>query len=206
MKYTTREAWLEAAVEITKPLFENAGYKVPKVRVACGWPSRGGLSVKKKTIGQCWDAAASTDKVHQIFISPWLINPADEYGVLPVLIHEIAHAVVGIDQKHNKVFGKCARAVGLEGKLTATVGGEELIKKCIAYVKQLGEYPHAQLDPKKSPVKKQSTRLMKCECSECGYICRTTKKWLEISGAPICPVSKHGVMSWQEPEENEGNE
>jgi hypothetical protein len=192
MKYTTREAWLEAAVEITKPLFESAGYKVPKVRVACGWPSRGGLSTKKKTIGQCWDAAASTDNVHQIFISPWLEKPIHEYGVLPTLIHEIAHAVVGINQKHNKVFGKCARAVGLEGKLTQTVGSAELLEKCIAFVKKLGEYPHAKLDPKKSPVPKQGTRLIKCECPKCGYITRTTRKWLDDVGAPFCP--DHGEM------------
>lgn len=192
--HTTREAWLEAAVAITKPLFETAGYKVPKVRVTCGWPSSGGLGVKRKTIGQCWDTDASSDKVHQIFISPWLIAPADEYGVLPTLIHEIVHAVVGIKEKHNKVFGKCARAVGLEGKLTATFGSEELLKKCNAFVKRLGEYPHAKLDPRKSPVKKQGTRLIKCECSKCGYVVRTTRKWLDEVGPPRCGVAAHGVM------------
>ena len=38
---------------------------------------------------------------------------------------------------------------------------------------------------------KQSTRLKKCECQECGYTVRVTQKWLDI-GAPHCP--EHGPM------------
>lgn len=38
---------------------------------------------------------------------------------------------------------------------------------------------------------KQSTRLKKCECSQCGYTVRVTQKWLEI-GPPHCP--HHGPM------------
>jgi hypothetical protein len=192
-KHQTREEWLEAAVKITEPLFTGAGYKVPKVRVTCGWPSRGGLSQKKRTIGQCWDTTASSDKIHQIFISPWLDDPVDDFGVLPVLIHEVVHAVVGIAEGHNKVFGKCARAVGLAGKLTATTGSPELLEKCKGYVKTLGKYPHAKLDPKKSPVKKQSTRMIKMECGECGYVARTSQKWIDDVGPCHCPA--HGEMA-----------
>jgi hypothetical protein len=39
---------------------------------------------------------------------------------------------------------------------------------------------------------KQDARLIKCECGECGYVVRTTRKWLEI-GAPHCP--NHGAMN-----------
>jgi hypothetical protein len=202
MKHPNREAWLEAAVELMTPLFQKHGYKVPKVRVACGWPSRGGLAAKKRTIGQCWDKSAAKDKVNQIFISPWLdAEVSDPCGVLPVLIHEVIHAVVGIKEKHNKVFGKCAREMGLEGKLTCTVASEGLISRCKVWEKQLGDYPHSQLDSTKSPVKKQSTRLMKCECGECGYVCRTTKKWIVDVGAPHCP--KHGEMTVDIPAEIE---
>ena len=193
MKYTTREEWLEAAVALSKPIFEAVGYKVPKVRVTCGWPSRGGTSAKKRTIGQCWDVSASSDGIHQIFISPWLMEVADDYGVLPTLIHEVAHAVVGIENKHNKVFGKCARAIGLEGKLTSTFAGEALIATFKQHAKKLGAYPHAKLDPRLSPVKKQSTRMIKMECGDCGYVCRTSQKWLDEAGAAHCP--QHGEMS-----------
>lgn len=37
------------------------------------------------------------------------------------------------------------------------------------------------------PVKPQSTRLLKTECASCGYNCRVTKRWIDKSGAPICP-------------------
>jgi len=185
--------WLINAVESIKPLFESAGYKVPKLRVTCGWPSRGGVSAKKRTLGQCWDTVASADGVHQIFISPYLDVVVDEYGVLSVLIHEVVHAVVGIDEGHNKVFGKCARAIGLEGKLTSTHPGEELMGKCAKLFKELGKYPHAKLDPKHSPVKKQSTRMIKMECGKCGYVARTSQKWIDEAGAAHCP--QHGEMS-----------
>lgn len=192
-KHTTREAWLEAAVKLFTPLFESAGYMVPRVRVACGWPSRGSFA-KHRTLGQCWSRDASEDKVPQIFISPYLSEPVEEYGVLPVLIHEVVHAVVGNEHKHNKVFGQCARAVGLEGKLTSTIGGAELLKKCASYVKQLGKYPHARLDTVGSPVAKQGTRLIKCECAKCGYTVRTTRKWLDEVGPPRCGDEAHGKM------------
>lgn len=39
--------------------------------------------------------------------------------------------------------------------------------------------------------KKQSTRLVKVQCSnqECGYVLRTTAKWIDKVGAPICPCN-----------------
>lgn len=38
---------------------------------------------------------------------------------------------------------------------------------------------------------KQTTRLKKAECSQCGYTVRVTSKWLEV-GPPGCPL--HGPM------------
>lgn len=193
-KIENREQWLMSAVELTKPLFESHGYKVPQIRVACGWPSKGGLAAKKRTIGQCWPTTAASDAIGQIFISPFLGEPTDsEQGVLATLVHEVCHAVVGCKEKHNKVFGKCARCVGLEGKLTATVAGDPLLEQMTKWAKILGPYPHGTLDRAQSPDKKQSTRLIKCECPECGYVCRTTRKWLEEVGAPWCPAHNRGM-------------
>lgn len=201
-KHKTREAWLEAAVELTRPLFKQHGYEIPPLRVACGWPVRGGLGKKKRVLGECWDKKASEDGTQpQIFISPYLVDPCfggdglNPSGVLPTLIHEIVHAVVGHKEKHNKVFGKCARAVGLEGKLTATFASATLVETCKAFSAELGQYPHSKLDSLKEPSKKQSTRMLKCECPECGYTCRVSNKWLEEVGEPHCP--DHGAMTAQ---------
>ncbi len=173
------------------PLFKSAGYDVPIVRVACGWPVRGGLGKKKRVLGECWSKDASADQTSaQIFISPALDEVSADMGVLATLVHEVVHAVVGHKAAHNKVFGKCARGVGLEGKLTSTNAGEKLKAEFATWVAVLGEYPHSQLHGMEKE-KKQSTRLLKCECPECGYNVRVTAKWLLI-GLPICP--EHGDM------------
>ena len=70
--------------------------------------------------------------------------------------------------------------------MTATIATDSLKLKIAEWVKVLGEYPHAILGGENSGGKKQSTRLIKCEC-ECGYNVRITRKWLNDLGAPICP-------------------
>jgi hypothetical protein len=52
MPFAYREAWLAAAAEHFKPDFAAHGYSLPdRLRVTCGWPSRGGLARKARTIG-----------------------------------------------------------------------------------------------------------------------------------------------------------
>lgn len=181
------------------PLFKSVGYEVPKVRLSCGWPSSRGISAKNRTVGQCWAGEAAADGVVQIFISPYLDDVAGPVGVLATLVHEVVHAVVGIKAAHGKLFKKCATAIGLVGKMTATKAGPELRVLQEELSKKLGDYPHSKLDALKSPVKKQSTRMHKAICrhdadlEECGYTVRLSQKWLDQVGAPLCP--KHGEMS-----------
>ena len=201
-KYETREEWLVAAVDAMRPLFKSHEYTIPPLRVTCGWPSSRALSKKKRCLGECWAKESSTDKKPQIFISPYLDEAVSDTGVLATLVHEVVHAVVGNKEGHNKVFGKCARAVGLEGKLTSTNAGEELVSAMKDWAKSLGEYPHAKLDMLKRPVKKQTTRMVKCECGQCGYTVRTSRKWLDDVGAPLCPCNKK-VMGYEIPDELE---
>lgn len=209
IKYKYREEWLLAAVDLMRPLFSDKGYTVPEVKVSCGWPSSRALSAKKRVLGEAWCKTAASDKVAQIFITPWLDKPTDDQGILPTLIHEIVHATVGNKEGHNKVFGKCARAVGLEGKLTSTTAGKELLALCIEWNGKLGLFPHSKLDALKRPTKKQTTRLIKCECKQTGYTVRITRKWLEEVGAPICPATNK-PMSYEIPDdldfEGEGDE
>ncbi len=48
--------------------------------------------------------------------------------------------------------------------------------------------------PAAIPTDAKSSTLgqIKCACSNCGYTVHTTRKWLELAGAPLCP--KHGQM------------
>ena len=127
----------------------------------------------------------SGDKAFQIFVSP-TIN--DSIRALDVLTHEICHTVVGIEAKHNGKFARLARKVGLEGKPTSTEAGEELREFLGGIVVRIGEYPQPEFTPTKMP-KKQTTRQLKVECPECGYIARVSRGWLD-TGAPICPTDR----------------
>ena len=201
----TREAWLVVAgATLANRMFKQYHAEpIAAFRVSVGWPkgSRG------KAIGQVWPASLSGDGHNEIFISPILDDPS---RVLDVLAHEIVHIAVGLSENHNKTFKRLATAIGLEGKMTATIGGEEFAKAIKPILKALGPYPHASLAlagerSPKGPGKggdregrhKQTTRMIKAECPECGYIIRTTQKWAKV-GLPLCPTDGHTFFTEQE--------
>jgi hypothetical protein len=99
--------------------------------------------------------------------------------------------IVGCAENHAAgTFGKLARGIGLEGKLTATHAGEALKARLNAIADALGEYPHAALRPTMNE-KKQTTRLLKAQCSECGCVIRITRKWVDEAeghGSLVCPM------------------
>lgn len=177
-----RETWLTTAIHALVPLFDAQEISLPPVRVSCGFP--GGRGSKASTIGQCWNTAASTDEVSQIFISPVL---DDKVQVLATLVHELIHAVDNCESGHKGPFAKMAKAMGLTGKMTATVAGEDLVKDLEAL--DLPDYPHAALVPGAGGGKKDGTRMIKVICPEDGYTLRTTKKWIDI-GLPSCPCGE----------------
>ena len=177
----TREEWLNTLTAELKPLFAEQGYDIPAVRIACGWPSKKALSRKSRSIGECWPIEASADKTTEIFISPC---QSDAVEVGAVLVHELVHAAVGCKAGHKAPFKRCALAVGLEGKMTATVAGEALRERLNALTEKMGAYLHAVLDM--SVRKKQGTRMHKVECPECGYTVRITQQWID-QGLPTCP-------------------
>ncbi len=177
----TREEWLVAAVDAMRPWFEVERSPLPAaVRASCGWPSSKGLSASRRRIGECWDSKASAAGVSEVFISPCLDDPAK---VLDVLTHELVHAAVGVQQGHKGPFRKVAKALGLEGKMTATHAGPQLAERLNALAGKLGPYPHSALD--QTARKKQSTRLLKATCQGCGFTARVTRQWAEY-GLPIC--------------------
>ena len=178
-----REEYLSASVEELRPDFVRVGAELPaKIRVSCGWPSKGALAIKKQRVGECWSATCSGDETFELFISPAL---KDSIEVLATLVHEACHAAVGVEAKHGSAFKKVAKAMGLEGKMTATTSGEVLKVRLKELVTKLGEFPHAELKSSNSP-KKQTTRLLKVKCIECECVVRITRKWLDDVGAPTC--------------------
>lgn len=178
-----REQWLMECAKMLEEDFQAIGYEChsDSYRISCGFSSRGALSKKSKRIGECWSTAVSSNGLGEIFISPLLDNPID---VLGVVTHEMIHHIVGCECGHKGPFKRCAKAIGLEGKMTATTIGEKLSRRLNAIWEKVGNYPHYHIDPKAKP-KKDGTRMIKFECMNCGWVGRTTQKWIDV-GLPQC--------------------
>lgn len=178
-----REAWLSECMNKLRPAFIEVGFELPeKIRASCSWPSKSGLAQKKRRIGEAWSAKNSGDNSFEVFVSPVLKDPID---VAAVLVHELTHCAVGLEDGHKGNFPKCAKRMGLEGKMTATTAGEELRKRLEGLTAEIGPYPHAELKHSNAPPK-QSTRMLKVVCEDCGCVVRMTRKWLDEAGCPTC--------------------
>lgn len=89
--------------------------------------------------------------------------------------------------------------------MRTTTPGEAFLGAVAPILDAAGPLPHARLDTagEMTAPKKQTTRLLKCECAECGYTVRTARKWLEQVGAPLCPIEGHGPMQHDPPDDTE---
>jgi len=187
MNHTTnRETYLNYITDTyVRDHFKAKGYTIPaNVRMSCS------LTSTKKAIGQCWSSLNSADNHFEIFISP---KVADSVEVIDILIHELVHATVGIKAGHKAPFKACAIAVGLESKMTSASANADLKATIQSWVDEAGQYPHAPLT--QSGIKKQSTRMLKCVCSKCGYQVYTSKKWIEVV-PPSCPDNECEAYGW----------
>lgn len=187
----TREQWLNAFAAEARPHFKRVGAPLPKnIRCSIGFPSSG---IRSKVIGQCWTTKVSTDGHAEIFIRPSL--QSDSSRVADVLTHELIHAALGIEEGHGKEFKRVAHALGLGGKMTATIATDEWHEWADPILKKIGKLPGADLKGM-LPVarKKQTTRLIKLECDTCDWTCRTTK--LHIEGYHLaCPTECDGSLT-----------
>lgn len=188
----SREEWLNAFTAAARPIFAERGHPIPdKVRVSVGFTgSRGG----KKVLGACWHEEASTDGTREIFVVPTLDN---SHRIAAVLTHELCHTLFGPDEKHGRNFAKAVHDLGLEGKATQAGAGHlddvEWHAWADPILEALGAIPHAALDPSKSGIEKQKTRLLKAVCGTCGFTSRVTAKWVNAAqGSLTCMDSDCG--------------
>lgn len=190
--YSEREVWLiAAATTLQHEVFPSVGidasqWEQRKYRVSCGFPiGYRGSRTGKVVLGQAFDPSISADGTMEVFINPILDRPFD---VLSTLVHELIHVWVGIECGHRGAFATVARGIGLTGKMTSTVPGEELAKKLRDIAALLGDYPHAKIDP--NARKKQSTRLLKLQCGACQWTARLSsmqaKRLHNKSTCPVC--------------------
>ncbi len=188
----TREEWLTKAIESLKPIFKTAGKDLPPIKVSVGFP--GGRGAKKNAIGQAWHPRCADDGVAQVFISPVLKTGLE---AIDTLTHELVHTCVP-EAKHGKVFIALGKAVGLTGNPRSMGAGDDLKVILQTIIDGLGEYPHSGLNVSQQHRHTQPTALRKVLCDACGYTVRTTIKWLDLYGAPICPCTGDSVMTVDE--------
>ena len=200
-KWTTREEWLIAAADqLRARVFSPKDFEVPAFQVSVGWPA--GKGTRSSTIGQCFNRAWNEQGDPSIFISPVLKDPLE---LLACLAHEMIHAWDDCASGHKGPFLRTFREIGMAGKATEVGVGDELKAILSEVAEVLGKYPHGKLSKggaAGTPVapKRDTNRqlLVLCEPGVTEgldkkeiYKVRTTQKWLDEVGFPICPC--HGV-------------
>lgn len=199
--HVNREDWLAALGEELRPWFDRAGHPLPAaIRFSVSWPDKGGTRSRNRVIGQAWHSESAEDGVPQILVSP-IFGKTSLSRVADIIAHELCHIALPKGTGHKAPFKRLAEAVLLEGKPTATYGGDAFQHEIAPILARLGPYPHGALKLGESPAKKQGTRLVKVSCPTCGYVCRVTRKWLDAAGAPICPTDQEPLAE-TEPEED----
>lgn len=203
---TERALWLRSAVDALRPDFEKAGLPLPD-NIRFGFSTKG--KGTKKT-GECWHSPASVDGSFEIFIRA---DQDDPFQVLGILVRELVHAALPVDESQGRKFKNAALRIGLVGKMRDAVPGHLLEPRLQSLVEHLGPLPHAALDLAWVPVireKKVPQRSAQAICigviekdgysDRCGYNVRLTTKWAREVGA-WCPL--HGAMTIKYPESPE---
>ena len=195
MENINRETWLNLMIDKSVPLFDEAGFKISdireKLKVSCSFIQGSRGSKLKNAIGVHYNPSVSADGFHEMMIQPSISDSVQAVGVL---IHEMVHSIQThlyhdkngfLNVKpHGKEFRKIALAVGLEGKMTATTESPKLKAIIQKWIDELGEYPHAKMTLNDSR-KKQTTRMIKLECRQCGFICRASGGAIIKYGYPM---------------------
>lgn len=184
-----REAWLIECGEMIMNDFldtaaEEHGLPRPPVKYSVSFAPN--TRIGSKRLGTCSARSVSKSGHNEIFISPEL-DGSQSVRILDVLVHELIHAYDDIQNGHKGRFKAIALAVGLEGKMTATTANEALTEILTGYVDLLGPIPHAELNYSQM-IKKQTSRHIKVECTECDFKFRTSRKLIDQFTHNTCLV------------------
>ncbi len=173
--FNTRESWLTEAAHIIlgEIIAPHASIRESlHLKISVGYPPN--TRADSRTIAVCLSSKCSTEGYNEIFIHPRCSDPVE---VLGHLTHEIIHAVDDCKNGHRGEFRRIARSIGLEGKLTATVPGDELRSYLEGLAQSLGPLPHAGVDlktPKKAPRRLHSVNCSNTE--KCGFKFQTSRQ------------------------------
>lgn len=177
----TREKWLEKAIQKLRPIFKKkCKQSIPRnVKVTVSFPLR---SSPTKTMGQCIHRDLSEGKLWEILISP---IESEGHEVIATLAHELIHVCLKNEGGHGSAFQAIGRQLGFGAPWKNTPSNVKLMEAFKRMAKSIGRYPHKKISPT-GGVRKQGTRMIKMECSDCGFICRAAYSSIIASGVPTC--------------------
>ena len=144
-----REDWLEHMIDKLRPDFQRvefaaAGEDSRLVRLPLEGPRWRTRPAASASAGALSRAKTSRSRSSSALCSErGRRSPA-------TLVHELVHMCRGHRVQTSQAVHKVAKAIGLEGKMTATIAGAALIDRLKELIDELGEYPHARLVASKS--------------------------------------------------------
>ena len=158
--------WFETATQkLDDVLFRPLGYQVPKnIRIMVAPIKKSKNTSANTTLGVCHPSSWSHG-VNIIHLNISTTDKTDSVNVLATLIHELIHAIDDNKSGHKKggAFDKMARAVGLDGMLTATYAGKELESRLNKLIKEIGKFPAQAVSLE--GLRSDTCRNIKLECS-----------------------------------------
>ena len=191
MKNINRETYLNLVIKKAQLIFAKNHYDLhslsKNIMVACGYPPNTRIGAKFDTLGVHINPKASSIAKHEIFINP-IVD--DTYQAIDILLHELVHAIqtdlFPKSKAHGKEFRAICKKIGMDGskKYAQACAGIELSKLIKEWIKEIGKYPHGSINLK-ADRKKQSTRMIKLECSCCGFIARCSNGAINNCGLPF---------------------
>lgn len=194
---------VQEAERIIREAVTHYGLTVKPEQICVTVQSKG----RKQAVGWFWPQkwqATPKSTVHEINMSAEHLKT---HCMGELMIHELAHAennVLGIKdcsgRQHNKKFKTMAERLGLTVKERDSSVGYGYTdhgdgsKAFLEKIKFDAEIFQAFRGGAGKGTKKAGSRLVKCECAECGYVVRTTRKWLDEVGAPLCPCNREAMI------------
>lgn len=184
---------IQESERVLREAIRHFGLKTDPSSIVVTVQSRG----RKQAIGWFWSKRwqnGSESAINEINLSAECLK---RHNMGETLLHELCHAENATlkvndcaGRVHNKHFKEMAETIGLEVKPRdpcVGYGYTDLGPKAKAFLKSI-TFKHevfAMARVERGPRKKVGSRLVKLQCPECGYVIRSTAKWI-ATGLPTC--------------------
>lgn len=187
---------IEEANRVIREAIKHFGLQVNADKILVTIQTKG----RKAAVGWFWAKRwkQGKDALNEINMSAECLK---EHHMGELLLHELAHAEnnakeikdCSSGQYHNKSFKSMAETLGLKVEKSKRFGWghTDLDAGAIAFLDKIS-FKRELFDVSRlTPATKTAvgSRLLKCECPACGYVIRTTQKWLDV-GVPTCPCGE----------------